>query len=239
MNRSFAGLIALVALLSSAACSGLPKSLKAEVEAEEQQFASARREFETARNDVRQSLAKQPELAKMRGLLWQPALDRDTERFNICANQLKELRELLRQDRKNSRGEVQQLLHGEQRMRAETMTDVRAMQKEAQRFERLRSSLPELDRQADQLAATDLHAVTTLVAKAETDWPEKKTDLEHRLEVIKQGQSKATTDWKAARKSGGDHPDFAVLFPAEEALQSEAAALSQQPRRLNEMTGHG
>ncbi len=185
MNRSFAGLVVLAAMFASAACNGLPKTLKAQIDAEDQQYSSARKEFDSARDEVRQDLAKQPALAKMRGLLWQPALDRDAEKLNTSAMQLKELRALREKDRSNSRGEVTQLLHGEQRLRSEALADVRNMQSEARRFMTLTTSLPKLDRDAEQLAATDLSDVTRIVQKAESDWPEKKSDLDRRLTAVK------------------------------------------------------
>ncbi len=237
MNRSLAGLTVLAAVFASAGCNGLPKTLKTQIDTEDQQYASARREFESARDEVRQDLAKQPALAKMRALLWQPALDRDTERFNTCGAQLKELRALRQANRSNSRGEVTQLLHGEQRMRSDALSDVRKMQKEAQRFMTLTTSLPKLDHDAEQLAATDLGDLTRVVTKAETDWPEKKGDLDRRLTALKDGEIKAASDWRAARKSAGDHPDYGQLFSVEEELENETAALPTQTQTLKDMTG--
>ena len=237
MNRSLAGLTALAAVLLSAGCNELPKDLKSEVDAEQRQFAASRRDFEAARDEVRQDLSKQPQLAKMRGLLWQPALDRDTEHFNICATQLKEVEELRKKDRRDTADQIRGLLHGEQRMRAETLNDARNMQKEARRFVTLATNLPELDRDADQLAATNLGSVATLVHKAETDWPDKKDDLERRLSALKSGEEKAATDWRTARKAAGPQPDYASLFNAEEELENETAALPQQTQTLQDLTG--
>jgi hypothetical protein len=237
MNRSLAGLTALAAMLLSAGCNELPKDLKSEVDAEQRQFAASRRDFESARDEVRRDLSKQPQLAKMRGLLWQPALDRDTERFNICATQLKEVEELRKKDRRDAADQLRGLLHGEQRMRTETLNDVRNMQKESQRFITLATNLPKLDRDADQLSATNLGSVATLVHKAETDWPDKKDDLERRLTALKSGEEKAAADWRAARKAAGSQPDYASLFSAEEVLENEAAGLPQQTQTLQDMTG--
>ena len=133
MNRGMAGVTALAAL-ALAACGGLPESLKLQVAAEKRQFAASRKDFEKARDDVKAKLAHEPELARIRGLLWQPALDRDTEKFNEAGNELKQLEDLRRQDRKDAREEVERLLAGERRIRAAAVDDARAMQSEAQRF---------------------------------------------------------------------------------------------------------
>ena len=233
MNRVVACVTALAAL-SLAGCGGLPVTLKTQVEAEQQQYQSSRRDFEKARDDVKAKLAREPELAKIRALLWQPALDRDTDKFNEAANELKQLDELRRQDRKDSRDEVERLLAGEKRIRMAALEDARAMQSEAQRFTDLKSHLSDYDREAGQLSATGLDAVTATVHKAETDWPAKKADLEQRLSDVKSAESKAVADWKTARKAGGG---YASLFAAEEELQAEKENFPKQVRTLNDLSG--
>ena len=233
MNRGIAYVTALAAL-SLAACGGLPVTLKTQVEAEKQVYESSRRDFEKARDDVKARLAREPELAKIRALLWQPALDRDTEKFNEAGKELKQLEDLRKQDRKDSRGEVERLLAGEQRLRAAALEDARAMQSEAQRFADLKTHLSDYDREADQLSATSLDAVTATIHKAETDWPAKKADLEQRLSDVKNAEAKAVADWKNARKTSGD---YAALFAAEEELQAEKQNFPRQVQTLNDLSG--
>lgn len=236
MNRGMAGVTAL-AVLALAACGGLPEQLKLQVAAEQREFAASRKDFEKARDDVKAKLAQEPELAKIRGLLWQPALDRDTEKFNEAASELKRLEDLRRQDRQDSRDAVERLLAGERRIRTAAVDDARAMQSEAQRFTTLKANLSHYDRDAEQLNATGLDTVAVVVRKAETDWPAKKTDLEQRLSEVKSAEAKAVQDWKTARKAGGAHPDYASLFAAEEELQAEKEAFPKQVQTLKDLSG--
>lgn len=233
MNRGVAFVTALAAC-SLAACGGLPVTLKTQVEAEKHVYESSRHDFEKARDDVKAMLAREPELAKIRALLWQPALDRDTDKFNEAGNELKQLEDLRRQDRKDSRDEVERLLAGEKRIRAAALEDARAMQSEARRFTDLKSHLSDYDREADRLSATSLDTVAATVHKAEADWPAKKADLEQRLSDVKSAETKAVADWKTARKNGGD---FAALFAAEEELQSEKENFPKQVQTLNDLSG--
>src|SRR5207244_13401749 len=99
------------------------------------------------------------------------------------------------------------------------------------------------EREHDAIHAFDLAALATAVQKAETDWPEKKTDLETRLAATRAIVTTSEQVWQSTaesrrRAAAGDdaHLDFGTFFAAGDTLKTNAAELSQKGEALKTLS---
>ena len=101
-----------------------------------------------------------------------------------------------------------------------------------------------MERDHQAIHAFDLAPVAATVQKAETDWPEKKADLDSRLTTVRGAAAQSDTLWEstdAARRqvAAGNYSgvDFAVLLAAADSLKTSAAMLPQKTAELNSLSG--
>jgi hypothetical protein len=101
-----------------------------------------------------------------------------------------------------------------------------------------------MERDHQALHALDLAPVAATVQKAETDWPEKKPDLDSRLTTVRGAVTQSDTLWQstdAARRqvAAGNYAglDFAVLLGAADSLKTNAATLPQKTGELQALSG--
>jgi hypothetical protein len=90
----------------------------------------------------------------------------------------------------------------------------------------------------------DLAPLKATVERAESDWPEKKPDLESRLAGVTGIVSRSDTLWEstaAARREAASndtaHLDYGALFSATDELKTSAALLPQKSTELQSLTG--
>jgi len=100
----------------------------------------------------------------------------------------------------------------------------------------------ERDRQA--IHAIDFAPLAATVQKAETDWPEKKADLDSRLAAARGAATESDSLWQstdAARRqvAAGNYAglDFAALLAAADSLKTSDATLPQKTAELNSLGG--
>src|SRR5208283_2286140 len=101
-----------------------------------------------------------------------------------------------------------------------------------------------MERDYHAIHALDLAPVAATVQKAETDWPEKRADLDSRLATVRGAVTQSDNLWQstdAARRqaAAGNYTglDFAVLLAAADSLKTSAAALPQKTSELNSLSG--
>jgi hypothetical protein len=100
-----------------------------------------------------------------------------------------------------------------------------------------------MERDYQAIHAVDLSAAETAVQKASTDWPEKASDLETRLQSAKALQARSDQLWQSSadvRRASAANDiakvDFAALFSTADALKTSAVALPQQNQQLKTLT---
>ncbi len=96
-----------------------------------------------------------------------------------------------------------------------------------------------MERDYQAIHAFDLAPVAATVQKAETDWPEKKADLDSRLAAVRGAAAQSDSLWQstdAARRqaAAGNYAglDFAALLAAADSLKTSAATLPQKTAEL-------
>ena len=98
-------------------------------------------------------------------------------------------RGLEKQNRRQDRQQAERLLSDERDLRAKALAEASGVQKEAAQWADWKRQLPQtvagMERDHRAIHSFDLAPVAATVQKAETDWPEKKADLDSRLATVR------------------------------------------------------
>ena len=235
----------LIVIVVFAGFDNLPRQLRADVVAEQQQLPQTEKQFQGARDEVTRDLASDPDLFRAHSM--------NTvfpERFRIAEAELQgakkdaaALQQLLKTNRRQDRERAERLLKEETALRTGALKEASLILGEAQHWVDLKRNLPaqlkqmESDRQT--LQSWDFAPITAVVQRAETNWPDKKANLEARLSALRAipaGASKVWQDSDAMRRKAESKDlaglDYAALLTAAEALHDDASAL---PARTGEL----
>jgi len=255
MSRRGLGFLAvilsfLIVVVLLAGLDNLPRPLRADIASEQQQLPQTQKQFQGARDEVTKDLASDPDLFR--------AHDMNTvlpDRFRIAAAELDgaqrdaaALDKLLKANRRQDREQAEKLLKEERALRSAALNEAAAIQREAQRWIDLKANLPtelkqmESDHQA--LEHADFTSITAAVTRAETDWPDKKSDLEARLAALRAIPTDAEKAWQSSdamrrqAESGNlTGLDYAGLLTAAETLHDSQTSLPAKTEGLKTLTG--
>ncbi len=240
----------IIVIVLFAGFDNLPRKLRADIAAEQQQLPQAARQFETARTEVTGDLSADPDLFRAHSM--------DTafpERFRVAAGELETaqrdaaaLGKLLKANRRQDREQAEKLLREERAGRTLALNEASSIQAEAQHWVDLKRNLPtelrqmESDHQA--LEHADFDAITSVVGRAEADWPEKKSDLEVRLAALRAIPADAAKAWASSdamrRQAEANNLaglDYAALLTAAETLHKDVTAIPARTEELKALTG--
>jgi hypothetical protein len=227
----------------------LPRDVRRQIAAERSALTESQRQIRNAQDEVAHDLQAEPDL--FRSI---PASQQWTSDFATASADLqsasRDMEQLTALDKKNSREDRDRavaLLAKEKATRAAALAHATAIQKDADHWVELKQKLPDemaqMDRDYQALRAADLSAATTAVQKAQSDWPDKRADLEGRLTSLRQT---ITTDdalyqsTAAPRKQAAAGQivglDVGALLTAAEKLHADASALPQKSAELQSMT---
>ncbi len=242
---------ALACLVAAVALSGcharLPRSVRDQIRSERDQIQSAERQLDRSAKTVRSDLAQAPDLFQGTPVAadWPARLRSDREKLESAKSDDRELERLARQDRADAASRAEWLLTSERNLRESALRDAGEVERDAEKWLAFRRNLPSsvenMKREYDDVRAVDLSSTDKAVAKAEHDWPTKKTDLESRLAALKAVPEKAAKEWQdtdAARKdalagkAGG--AEVATLIEADDVLSRDAAGLPRQAGELRD-----
>ena len=113
------------------------------------------------------------------------------------------------------------------RLRTAAVTDAESVRKDAAHWIDLKQHLPQevqdMERDYKAIHAVDLAAAAAAVQKAETDWPEKKRDLEIRLASARAIQTRSEQLWQSST-------DRAAPPPPTITREGRFRTLSSRPR---------
>ena len=228
----------------------LPGSVRAQIDAERAAFASAQGQVRTAQAAVTHET--QGDAAFFGGIAasraWPGAFQQAQGTLQSAGHDLNQLSQLEQHGHYRDRDEAERLLNDERRERQAAVAQAAAVQADAARWTGRKAQLPaeaqRMEQDYQRLHAFDLAPLADTVEKAETKWPEKKTDLDARLASVRGIVSHGDELWQstaadrraaaAGTISGGDS---AGLLTAADELDQSAATLPKQAAELQGLTG--
>ncbi len=229
---------------------GLPRAVKAQIAAERKSFSAAQSQVQSAQAEVSRDLASESALfgALPSAREYPDRLGRAAGSLASAGQSLTELEKLEKQNRRADRARAESLLASEKQTRAAALSDAEGVRKDAAHWVDLKQHLPQevqdMERDYKAIYAVDLAGAAAAVQKAETDWPEKKSDLESRLATARALQTRSDELWQStteARRAAAANDykkvDFGTLFAAADTLQTSAADLPKQAEQLKTLSG--
>jgi hypothetical protein len=255
MNRAFlkfciALLATMMVVVPFAGLDSLPRSLRAQIDSERSSFAAAQQQVRTSEDAVSRDLAAEPEL--FRGVpaaaQWPAQLSAASTDLQAASRDVEQLTTLSRQNRRQDRERVEQLLAHVRALRSSASARAGGIQKEADHWVDLKRHLPEelarMDQDNRAIQAFDFGPLTAALQKAEIDWPDKKADLESRLSGLRSMAAQSESLWQStaeARREAASgnlaKVDVAGLITASETLHGTATALPQKSAELQALSG--
>jgi hypothetical protein len=243
-------IVTMMAVLPFAGMDSLPRDLRSRIDSERTALAGAQSAVRAAQDEVARELQSEPELYRSiaSSQTWQPVLGQSASNLQSATREMEQLTALQKQNRRGDRAQVESLLSQEQQLRTTALNRATGVQKDAAHWIELKKRLPDVVQQMDRdyqaIHAFDLASTAAVVSKAETDWPEKKADLDARLAALRNGAAQSDTLWQstaAARRqaASGNYAglDFGALFGAADALHTTAVSLPAKSSELAALTG--
>ncbi len=234
--------VSIVAVLF-AGLDDLPRGLRDQIAPERAALAAAQQKLDSINNEVSGDLQSEPALFRSipPSREWPVMIGHERATLQTASAEMAELGKLEKVNRRTDRERVEQLLLRVRGERESAIHNVERVEKDAAHWVALKQNLPvelkQMESDYNAIHGFDTAPVALLVQKAETDWPDKKPDLEARLSGIRQSITQADTVWQksAANRRAAEAQDFAHLdFPA---FASEADSLHAAAASLPQSTG--
>jgi hypothetical protein len=245
MSRSglkfFAVLLSvLIVVVLFAGLDDLPRGVRAQIDSERATLVSAQKQVDATEAEVSQDLTQEPDLfrAVPASAQWAATLALQKSALQSAAQDMAELTRLEKANRRTDRERAEQLLAQERGRRTGAALQAEAVRTEAAHWIDVKKHLPDevqqMERDYRAIHGFDMAPLVAVVQKAETDWPQKKADLDARVAGLKDSIAQSETVWqksaevrRAAAANDFAHLDFAALVAAEDALHAAAASLPQ------------
>ena len=243
-------LTVLIVVVLFAGLDALPREVRAQIDGDRAAVASAQTQLRSAQDEVAKQSQAEPDLFRAVSATghWTDHFGEAAGWLQYAARDMDELSGLEKRNRRQDRQQAEALLSHERDLRAQALAEASGVQKEAAQWvdwkRQLPQTLQEMERDHQVIHAFDLAPVAATVQKAETDWPEKKADLDARLAAVRGAASQSDSLWQsteAARKqvAAGNYAgvDFAVLLGAADSLKTSAATLPQKTGEMQSLSG--
>jgi hypothetical protein len=243
-------LVTGMAVVPFAQLDGLPRDLRRQIAAERTALAQAQNDFRSAQQQVAKNLQSEPDLFRSipASQQWPAQLTAAEAGLLAAARDMEQLTALEQQNRRQDRDRAAALLAQEQRVKNTALTQATAIRKDADRWVDLKKRLPEqlqqMERDYQAVKGFDLSPVSGVVEKAQTDWPDKRADLDSRLGALKETISSDDALFQqtaGARKEAAAGNlaavDIGMLLTAVEKLRADAAGLPQKSAELQTLAG--
>src|SRR5437899_894018 len=170
---------------------GLPRDLRKEISAERTAYAAAQGTFRAAQNEVLGELQSEHELFDKipASAEWSSQLTAAAGGLQSAGREIDELAQLEKANRRKDEQRVKTLISEERGQRSIASAQADAIRKNAAHWVRMKRDLPETLGRMEQdyraIHGFDLTPVATEVQRSETDWPDKRADLDSRLASLK------------------------------------------------------
>ena len=241
-------IIVLMAIVATAGLDNLPRPLRRSVAAAGSHLTADRAAFNQNREFVDRTLRDEPALFQNKAVVWRQHLDKDRSELDAAAATLVTLQQLAKANRRADRDKVQHALAEFDTERQDPVRDVAAIRTEADRWLNYKHQLPSrieaMRASYDALKAFDLDAATAPVHKAMVDWPDKRADLQTRLDGLKDLQSQGDKIWEstarirtAAAANTLADSDYSTFFTDADRLDQLARQVKDGAGALNTLAG--
>ncbi len=179
---------------------------------------------------------------------WPVTFDGAQSVLQSASRDMQRLDALEKQNHRGDRQEAEKLLADVRQLRSSALRDATGAQNEASHWVDLKRNLPaqlqQMQRDYDAVHSFDFTPVSATVQRAESDWPEKKSDLDTRLTSLHETQARGEQVWQSSADlrrlaAAGDfaHLNFGALGGDADALKTAAADLPQKSNGLTVLTG--
>jgi hypothetical protein len=254
MNKSTLRVLAVVltvvlVVLLAVALDRLPSSVRAQIVSERTALAAADTQIKSAQDEVTRQVQSDAALFEHipAATLYPQRLQQAAMSLRSAQRDMDELAKLEKSGRHGDAERAQRLLSDERTIRTRALTQANDIKQDAGHWVDLKKHLPQsaAQMQADYNAihAFDLAPLAATVQNAETDWPEKKSDLESRLAAERSLIATADQTWQstadARRQAAAGNAaglDYGALFGAAATLHSTAADLPKQAAEVQSLT---
>lgn len=244
------GLTTLIIVVLISAFDHLPGSVRDQIAAERGALAHAQGQLKSAQDGVARET--QSDAAFFAAIAasgqWPGLFQQASARLQSAGREMDQLSQLEKHGHARDRQEAERLLAEEKGDRAAAVAQASAVEAEAARWlnrkQQLPAELERMERDYQTIHGFDLAPLNAAVSRAESDWPEKKADLETRAAAVRGITNSSDSLWQATAHSrsaaaGGkiDGGDAAALLTASDTLDANAAALPKQAAELQGLTG--
>jgi hypothetical protein len=216
-------------------CNSLPRELRRAVTDSAARLDQTEKQFQRTSDEIRDDLAHAPDLfnGTPAAAEWKSRIAASKARLAAAQTDRRELERLDKAGRKEDIPRIRQLLSDEDRLRKSAIEEASAIEAQANHWLDFQRNIPHYlvkMREAHEAAHNaDFAAVTATVEKAERDWPNKRADLESRLQTLKTAPDRAEHQWQATeadRQAAADGkatgPQVAELIQADDVIESSA-----------------
>jgi hypothetical protein len=246
MNRSTLRTLAvilttLMIAVGISALDHLPRSVRAQIDSERGALAAAQTQLRAAQDEVSREVKSEPTLfgGIPFGQQWPSRFQQSGAELQSAGRDMDELSRLEKKGHHRDQGQAESLLAHERGLRTAALAQAAAIQKDASHWIDRKRHVPEeaqaMERDYRAIHAFDLAPLTAKVERAETDWPDKKADLEARLAAVTGIVSQSDALWQSTRRQPIE--DWGAYFTAGDELQASAASLPAKAAELQSLTG--
>lgn len=229
---------------------GLGPALKRDISDEHQRLQEAERSIQQSQGAIARDQARDPDLFghAPAPAAWTTQLQAARETLGTAAETDRDLNSIAGRNSPEQQGEAERLLKKEKTLRRSAVDEAQAAVASADKwvtFKRdLAGHLGEMKREYDAVRATDFHALTEAVERAEQDWPAKKEALASRLAAVIEIPKKAEVDWNRTaairEKAAGEKvsgAELATLIAEDEELAGNPGAIEAKSGELRQLRG--
>jgi hypothetical protein len=247
-TRHTAPIAAALALLAACA-GGLPRSLRRDIGYEHDKLQNAQRQLARSQQSINDDAASNADLFANAPVVaeWKDKLDAARAKLRSAEDADRQLADLVRRNRADSREAAERLLSKERNLRDAAVNEAQAVEAAGAKwvnFKRdLAANLANMQRELDSIRAVDLTALSSTVEKAEHDWPAKKDALDTRLSTVRAIPQDVQQQWDrtaAARQDAANGkatgPELATLIEADDKLSTDATALQHDSAELQSLS---
>ncbi len=241
------GLMAVVPFLG---LDSLPRSTRAAIDAERASVASAATQIDRAKNEVAREVSENADIFRTvpASTQWPAVFAGASSTLDAARRDIARLDAIQKENRRADNTEAQKLIADAGRLRTSAITQATSPENEASHWVDLKQHLPaevqQMQRDYDAVHGFDFTPITATVQKAETDWPEKKADLETRLAALHSIQARADQVWqssadlrKEAAANDYAHLNFGALGGDADALHTAATDLPAKSTSIAALSG--
>jgi hypothetical protein len=255
MSRSQLKLLAvvltvLIAVVAFRAFDHLPGSVRAQIDSERTALTTAQKELTAARSEVSRDVEVHADLFKSvpQSAQWPGSFSQAAASLQSAETQMRDLTQLEKDGHYQDRAKAQSMLANVRQLRNAAESQAAKTQAEASRFIERANHLPaeaqRMERDYHSIQAFDLAPLKAAVARAQSDWPEKKGDLDTRLAAVTGLATQADTVWQSTAKARAEVAsgppaafDTGAFLAAGDQLRASADALPKKAAELQTLTG--